>query len=191
MTKTAVVLGVSGQIGTAVARRLLAGGWSVRGLRSQDTPLPADLAAVQVTVGDRNDDAVLARVLGDGADGVVDTIAYNSIHARQLLAHAADLGALAVVSSVVVYADDQGNSVGHGTPMMPVPIPESQTLVAATDDTYGGGKVMLEQILLDSGRLPVTAATRRGLRPRQPLAAAIRGGRCPQPSVAGGVRSAI
>src|SRR5262249_47559920 len=100
--KTAVVLGVSGQIGTAVARRLLADGWSVRGLHDRDTPLPADLAAVQVTAGDRNDDAVLARVLGNGADGVVDTIAYNPVHARQLLAYAGDVGALAVVSSVAV-----------------------------------------------------------------------------------------
>lgn len=157
MTKTAVVLGVSGQIGTAVARRLLAGGWSVRGLHNQDTPLPTDLAAVQLTNGDRNDDAVLARLLRDGADGVVDTIAYNSTHARQLLAHAAGLGALAVLSSVAVYADNPGHSTGHGAPTVPVPIPESQALVTATDDTYGGGKVMLEQTLFDAGRLPVTA----------------------------------
>jgi nucleoside-diphosphate-sugar epimerase len=157
MTKRAVVLGVSGQIGTAVARRLLAGGWSVRGLHTRDAPLPADLAAVEVTTGDRDDNAVVARVLGDGADGVVDTIAYNSTHARQLLAHAGDLGALAVVSSVAVYADGHGRSIDHGIPVLPVPIPESQPLVSATDGTYGGGKVMLEQILLEAGRLLVTA----------------------------------
>jgi hypothetical protein len=52
------------------------------------------LAAVQVTVGDRNDDDTLTGVLSAGADGVVDTIAYTSKHARQLLAHADDIGAL-------------------------------------------------------------------------------------------------
>jgi hypothetical protein len=79
------VPGVSGQIGTAVVRRMLAEGWSVRGLHQPGAPMPGDLAAVEVVVGDRNDDAVLARLLGGGG-GVVDMIAYNSAHARQLLA---------------------------------------------------------------------------------------------------------
>src|SRR5712692_2966608 len=156
VTKTGVVLGVSGQIGTAVARRILAEGWSVRGLHQPGAPLPGDLAAVEVVIGDRNDDAVLARVLG-GADGVVDTIAYKSAHARQLLECARDVGALAVVSSVAVYADDRGHSMDRPEPMFPVPVTESQTLVAADDMTYGGGKVGLENVLLDAGKLPVTA----------------------------------
>lgn len=62
-----MVLGVSGQIGTAVARRMLAEGWSVRGLHQPGAPLPDDLAAVEVVIGDRNDDAVLTRMLGGGA----------------------------------------------------------------------------------------------------------------------------
>jgi nucleoside-diphosphate-sugar epimerase len=110
-----------------------------------------------VTIGDRNDDAVLGDVLGAGADGVVDTIAYNSIHARQLLTHAQDVGSLVVVSSVAIYADGHGNSIGHGIPALPVPIPEDQPLVPATDETYGGGKAILEQALFDAGKLPVTA----------------------------------
>lgn len=60
---------------------MLAEGWSVRGLHQPDLPLPDDLAAVEVAIGDRNDDAVLARLLGGGADGVVDTIAYKSARA--------------------------------------------------------------------------------------------------------------
>jgi nucleoside-diphosphate-sugar epimerase len=156
MTKSGVVLGVSGQIGTAVARRMLAEGWSVRGLHQPDTPPPDDLAAVEVVIGDRNDDTVLTRVLGVGADGVVDTIAYKSTHAHQLLVRAQDLGALAVVSSVAVYADDRGHSMDCPEPMFPVPVTESQTLVAADDMTYGGGKVCLENVLLDAGKLPVT-----------------------------------
>jgi nucleoside-diphosphate-sugar epimerase len=156
MTKTGVVLGLGGQIGSAVARRMLSEGWTVRGLDLGGSSLPADLTAVDLIEGDRNDAATLARVIGHGADGVVDTIAYTSSHAQQLLACANDIGALAVISSLAVYADDQGHSIGNGAPALPVPVPESQRLVAADDATYGGGKVMLESILLDAGRFPVT-----------------------------------
>jgi nucleoside-diphosphate-sugar epimerase len=157
MTKIAVVLGVGGQIGTAVARRLVADGWSVRGLQHDTRPLPDDLGAVRVEVGDRDDDAVLSGVLRGGADAVVDTVAYRSAHARQLLAHAADLGALVVISSIDVYADAAGRSVNTGPVRLPVPVSESQPQVPADDATYGGGKVLLERILFDAGRLPVTA----------------------------------
>ena len=156
MTETGVVIGVSGQIGTAVARRMLAGGWLVRGLHNTQRPLPPDLAFVEVTVGDRNDDDTLAAVLSDGADGVVDTIAYTSKHAHQLLAHAEDIGALAVISSIAVYADDEARSIGNGTPRWLQPIRETQALVPATDETYGGGKVSLENSLLQANQLPVS-----------------------------------
>jgi nucleoside-diphosphate-sugar epimerase len=156
MTRTGVVIGVTGQIGSAVARRMLAEGWIVRGLHDATTPLPTDLTGVQVTVGDRNDDDTLAGVLSDGADGVVDTIAYTAKHAHQLLAHAADIGALTVISSIAVYADDQGHSIGTGTPRWQRPIRETQSLVPATDETYGGAKAKLEKILLQANRLPVS-----------------------------------
>jgi hypothetical protein len=63
---------------------MLAEGWIVRGLHDTARALPADLA-VEVRVGDRNDDDSPAGLLADGADGVVDTIAYTSQHAHQLL----------------------------------------------------------------------------------------------------------
>src|SRR5262245_65604405 len=85
MTKSGIVIGVSGQIGLAVARRMLSDGWSVRGLHKGNTALPDDLAEVDVVVGDRNDDAALASLLSGGVDGVVDTIAFTSAHAQQLL----------------------------------------------------------------------------------------------------------
>jgi nucleoside-diphosphate-sugar epimerase len=156
MPKTGVVIGVSGQIGSAVARRMLSGGWAVRGLHESDAALPADLAEVDVVVGDRNDDAVLAAVLSGGIDGVVDTIAFTSTQADQLLRFAESIGALAVISSVAVYADDNGQSIGNGSPRWPAAIKESQRLVPATDETYGGGKVKLEETLLDAGVFPVS-----------------------------------
>jgi nucleoside-diphosphate-sugar epimerase len=151
------VIGVSGQIGIAVARGMLTNGWAVRGLHNTTAPLPPDLAAVQVTVGDRDDDETFAAVVSDGADGVVDTIAYTSKHAEQLLRHAGVISALTVISSIAVYADERGQSIGNGSPWWPQPIHESQSLVPATDSTYGGGKVLLEDTLLQANRLPVNA----------------------------------
>jgi nucleoside-diphosphate-sugar epimerase len=154
MTKTGVVIGVGGQIGIAVARRLLSHGWRIRGLDQARAPLPADLTDVEVVFGDRNDDVALAAVMSDGADGLVDTIAYNSKHANQLLRFADVIGALAVISSVAVYADDDGHSIGDGeSPRWPTAVLESQRRVAATDETYGGGKVKLEEALLGANRL--------------------------------------
>src|SRR5262249_1548269 len=137
MTKTGIVIGVSGQIGLAVARRMLSDGWSVRGLHNGNTALPDDLAEVDVVVGDRNDDAALVSLLSGGVeiDGVVDTIAFTSAHAQQLLRFADAIGALAVISSVAVYADADGHSIGNGGPRWPTAIKESQALVPATDET--------------------------------------------------------
>src|SRR5260370_41325193 len=53
VTKTGVVLGVSGQIGTAVARRIIAEGWPLRGLHQPCAPPPGGLAAGQGWVRDR------------------------------------------------------------------------------------------------------------------------------------------
>src|SRR4029450_13074134 len=82
MTRTGVVLGVSGQIGTAVARRMLAEGWISRGLHDTARALPADLAPVEVRVGDRNDDDSLARLLADRAHGGGDSSSHVAHHDR-------------------------------------------------------------------------------------------------------------
>jgi nucleoside-diphosphate-sugar epimerase len=156
LTKTGVVIGISGQIGTAAARRMLNEDWTVRGLHNAEVPLPDDLRDVETILGDRNDDAALAAVLTGGVEGVVDTIAFTSTHADQLLRFADEIGALAVISSIAVYADDDGHSVGNGSPRWTAPIQESQALVPATDETYGGGKVKLEETLLRANRLPVS-----------------------------------
>src|SRR5262245_18259427 len=156
MTKTGVVIGVSGQNGRAVARRMLREGCAVRGLRNTDTALSDDLKDVEVAVGDRNDDVALAGVLSGGVDGVVDTVAFSSAHADGLLRFADAIGALTVISSVAVYADENGESIGNGSPRWPTAIRESQTLVPADNETYGGGKVKLEEALLQANRLPVS-----------------------------------
>jgi len=156
----AVILGVSGQIGAAVARRLLLDGWDVAGLHRGDTPLAPDLASadgLRVVLGDRADDAVVAAAVGSGADALVDVVGYDETHARQLLRHAPDLAALTVISSAAVYADADSLSIGgDAEPRWPVPVTEEQSLVPADATTYGGGKVLFERTLLDAAALPVT-----------------------------------
>src|SRR5262249_43915157 len=58
--------------------------------------------------------------------------------------------------SVAVYADDAGASIGNGSPRWTAAIQESQTVVPADDETYGGGKVKLEETLLQANRFPVS-----------------------------------
>lgn len=88
---------------------------------------------------------------------MVDVIPFEAAHAEQLLR--LDVGAIVAISSASVYADEQGRSLDEAQgvddfPEFPVPIPESQLLVAPGDDTYSTKKVKLEGILLENDRVP-------------------------------------
>ncbi|MGW2225856.1 NAD-dependent epimerase/dehydratase family protein [Streptomyces formicae] len=160
--KNAVVIGATGQTGRATVRALVEDGWSVTAASrsgGRDERWPGD---VREAVLDREDDAQLAGVLGDGVDLVVDMVAFTAAHARQYAAFANRIGSAVVLSSGAVYADAQGRSFDtqsepDGFPRYPVPIPESQPTVAPGDATYGTRKIALERGLLALGdRLPVT-----------------------------------
>jgi len=111
---------------------------------------------------DRADTEALAAALGDGCDVLLDCVAYDGGHARQLLSLADRIGSAVVVSSAAVYEDGQGRSFDtqeepDGFPRYPVPLPETCGTVAAGPATYGTRKVELERTLLDAGdRLPST-----------------------------------
>ena len=95
----AFIVGGTGQIGQATAGRLIDSGWTVtvahRGLR----PLPPGLfeRGVKVVTLDRDEPGALARALASGADALIDTVAYDRNHARQLLEVQGVLGSLIVV----------------------------------------------------------------------------------------------
>jgi nucleoside-diphosphate-sugar epimerase len=160
--RRAFILGGTGQIGRAVASNLLAAGWAVsvasRGLRAP----PEDLAALGASFValDRESPGELARVLGDGADALIDITAYDAGHARQLLDVQGSVGALVVISSSSVYRDDAGRTLDeaaqNGFPELPHPIAETQPTVAPGDATYSTRKVAVEQLLLDEATIPVT-----------------------------------
>jgi nucleoside-diphosphate-sugar epimerase len=152
----AFVLGGTGQIGRALARRFLEAGWDVRVGSRGELPPGLDVQHVRV---DRSEGKSLDGAVGD-VDVLVDLIAYSEADARQLLALEGRVGSLIVVSSMAVYADDEGRSMDDADgvdafPKLPVPIPETQRTVPPGDSTYATRKVALEQALL-AGPSPAT-----------------------------------
>jgi nucleoside-diphosphate-sugar epimerase len=154
----AVLIGGTGMIGRAAARALAADGWEVVAVsRSGTLPDGLDELGVQTAVADREDTTQLRAALGDGADVVLDTVAFTREHGEQLNGLAGLVGSLVVISSASVYADDEGRALdGEGDPPdMPVPIPETQRTAEPGDATYSTRKAELEQTLL-AGPLPST-----------------------------------
>lgn len=163
MSRHAIVVGSTGQIGRAAVESLLDHGWTVTAVHRGSTTPPAGWAerGVVERQADRADLTSVVRDAG-GADVLLDTIAYDDADARLLLDLAGDVGSLIVVSSASVYADDDGRTLDEVTgpedfPRFAGPIPESQATVAPGPATYSTKKVLLESTLFDDGRLPVTA----------------------------------
>ena len=160
----ALILGGTGLVGRAAARRLIAGGWQVDLTGRDPAHLPADLAAAEATfvAADRRDPGQLLTALGGGADLLVDCICYTAQDARALLPLARDAESTVMISSKAVYVDDAGNHSNSDTPPnFGAPIRETQPTMAPSDadhtsrEGYGANKVAAEHVLLDSG-LPVT-----------------------------------
>ena len=110
---------------------------------------------------DRNEAGALDTALGDGADVLVDIVAFEPEHARQLLALGDRAGSVIVVSTGSVYADDQGRTLDEAQstddfPDFPGPIREGQRTVPAGDETYSTKKAAIEQILLEQEDLRAT-----------------------------------
>ncbi|NBE54730.1 NAD-dependent epimerase/dehydratase family protein [Streptomyces sp. YC537] len=161
-----MVIGATGQIGRAAVRALAQDGWEVtaasRGA-ARDESWPETVRTARL---DREDDAALAALIGDGVDLVVDVVAYEVRHARQLTALADRIGSAVVISSAAIYEDDQGRSFltqdePDGHPRYPVPLPESYRTLPP-GDAYGGRKVALERELLAAADTLPTTLLRAG-----------------------------
>ena len=153
----ALVIGGTGQIGLAVAERLAGDGWDVALCSRRPPPTPGPW---QHIAADRRDRAAVDAALSEGADLVLDCIAFDVPDADQLLDHQDRIGRIAVVSSASVYADADGLTLDEagagGFPNFPVPITEEQPTVAPGPDTYSTRKVALERSLLVRAKVPVT-----------------------------------
>jgi nucleoside-diphosphate-sugar epimerase len=162
MAKHAFIIGGTGQIGRAIALRFRAAGWDVTVSHRGKRGIPAGLAesGTKFVVLDREQPGALLSALKDGADAVIDTIAFDETHAAQLLAIQKHVDSFVVVSSISVYCDDQGRTLDEAgpdsIPMMPVPIPETHPTTPPGPATYSTRKVALEQKLLGSATVPVT-----------------------------------
>ncbi|TQE35055.1 NAD(P)-dependent oxidoreductase [Streptomyces ipomoeae] len=162
MTRRAVVIGATGQIGRVAVGALARDGWEVTavsrgGDRDKNWP-----EGVRVARADRADDAALSAAIGDGCDVLVDMVAYGPEHARQLTGLAERVGSAVVISSISVYEDDKGRNFDtqaepDGFPEYPVPLTESQRTVRPGEASYSTRKAGLERELLAVGeRLPTT-----------------------------------
>ncbi|WP_309105304.1 NAD-dependent epimerase/dehydratase family protein [Arthrobacter sp.] len=160
----AVILGGTGVIGQAAARRLLAAGWQVDVCSRNPGRMPADLAAkgARHRILDRADASSLRSVLGDGADLLVDCLAFSAADARLVIPFLGSVGSTVMISSKAVYVDGAGRHVNSEVrPQFNGPISETNPTLAPgsgdhnTAEGYGPNKVAAEHTFLDSGH-PVT-----------------------------------
>jgi nucleoside-diphosphate-sugar epimerase len=159
--RRAVIVGGTGLVGRAVARRLLASGWQVEVTGRDPTRLPSDVGA-RFTPADRHDAGQLRSAVGGGADLLVDCICFTAADARLLVPLLDDVGSVVMISSKAVYVDDAGrHSNSDESPVFGGPVTETQPTLTPGDgdyrtrEGYGANKVAAERVLLDSGR-PVT-----------------------------------
>jgi len=164
VARRALVLGGTGQIGLATARRLVGRGWHVDVTGRHPAKLPDDLAdaGARFIACERRDRVALAAALGEGADLLVDCICFTAADAELLLPLARAASSTAMLSSKAVYVDDRGNhSNSSEPPRYDGPISETQATLAPgggdymTGEGYGPNKVAAEHVLLDSG-LPIS-----------------------------------
>ncbi len=160
----AVILGGTGALGRATARRLAAAGWRVDVTGRDPDHMPADVAAAGVHFhsADRRDLTSRAAILGPGGDLLVDAVCYTGADARQLIPFLSGFASTVMISSKAVYVDCAGRHSNSPTaPRFDGPIREDGPTVDPaggdynTPDGYGANKVAAERVLLDSG-FPVT-----------------------------------
>ncbi len=110
---------------------------------------------------DRGERGALAAALDGDVDLMLDCVCYDEEHAEQLLQVGDRVGGLVVLSSLSVYADEQGRSLDEARapqefPVFPVPVTEEQPTVPPGPQTYSTRKVAMERRLLGQDRVPVT-----------------------------------
>ena len=158
MAKTALLIGGTGQIGMATAQRLAQGGWAVTiAHRGEHAPgLPTPVASIRF---DRDDTAALLAA-ARGNDLVLDTVAYDTVHAEQLAQLAGDVGSVVVISTGSVYLGRNGGYLDVATdddfPTYPVPLRETDPIVDNAEQTYSPLKAAMERRLLAADDLPVS-----------------------------------
>lgn len=157
MAKTALLIGGTGQIGWASAENLLEHGWDVTIASRAGAAGPAGARTITL---DREDTGQL--VAGaEGADLVLDAVAFTPAHGAQLAQLAGRVGSLVVVSTASVYLGDNGTYLDIATgpddfPAYPEPVTEQQPTIDNDEATYSPLKAAMERVLLGTQDLPVS-----------------------------------
>jgi nucleoside-diphosphate-sugar epimerase len=160
VAKQAFIIGGTAQIGRSVGLRLLKDGWNVTfASRRGEVPDAALDLNAKAAFLDRDQPGALAQAIADGADAIIDTVAYDETHAGQLLEIEPSVGQFIVISSSSVYRDEAGRTLDEarerGFPHLPDGITEEQPTVEPGPENYSTKKVALERRLLDNGKRPV------------------------------------
>ncbi len=162
----AVILGGTGAIGGALAARLAAAGWSVDVTGRDPESMPQELAVAGVRFHrvERSEVPEIERLVGGGADLLVDLVAYCGADVRALLPVMGSVTSPVLISSRAVYVDAEARHLNSAEPPWfhePI-VEDTATLPPAGDDVdplsregYAPSKVAAEHVALDSG-LPVT-----------------------------------
>jgi nucleoside-diphosphate-sugar epimerase len=151
--QTAFVLGGTGQIGRAVAQRLVEANWDVTVGARHEPDVPMDAPFVQV---DRTVPGELETAIGGGVDVVVDVIPLRAADGEQLRGLAGRVGSVVAISTGGVYEDDAGRPFGDPEAAFPVPITEGHATVAPGGDDYHSTKRTIELALLEDEPLRAT-----------------------------------
>jgi nucleoside-diphosphate-sugar epimerase len=96
----ALVPGGTGQVGIAVARRLLAGGWDVD--LAGRSPPRLEVEGAQFLRADRTEPDDLRAAIRDGAYLLVDNVCYTAAHAKLVLPFLDRVESTVMVSSKAV-----------------------------------------------------------------------------------------
>jgi nucleoside-diphosphate-sugar epimerase len=146
----AIIIG-TGQIGIACAAHLAEQGWTVATIGR--SLAPPELFRTSHCIADRTDSDQLQNAVGEGADLLIDTIAFDAPDALQLTSLRDRLGAIAVISSASIYCDSDGRTldeaVVNGFPVGMTDMAEDWPTVPPGPATYSTRKVAMEQALIE------------------------------------------
>lgn len=162
----AIILGGTGAIGGATAARFAADGWDVDVTGRDQASMPNELAATGVRFHPipRSDVNAIERLIGAGAEVLVDLLAYRGADVGALLPALSSVACPVLISGRAVYVDPAGRHLnGDDPPRFPGKISEQTATLQAADDGvdpftregYAPSKVAAEQVALNSG-LPFT-----------------------------------
>lgn len=153
----AVIIGGTGQIGRAVAQRLLDDAWSVKVVSRQTGNAPVGSEHVKC---DARDAEQLAQIIGADTDLVLSCLAFDATDAECLSDAGRQAGRIIAISSASVYRDSHGRTLDEaaegGFPDFPVPLTELSSTLRPGPQTYSTRKVAMERSLQERSSCAVT-----------------------------------